>query len=201
MTTEVGGAPEADAAMPAERSQGNPDVAALKQETEKKSSALPKPLQDSYQSTVTAGMRLMWDDSTHQHMEQYLQGVKSPQQVPKAVAHLILKGIQLIIEQANIKADLGDPFYAASMLAAQYLMCDALDYVEQKLGIPITKDLIAATTQELFSGLYKMYGIDQKKVQDAMQFARDQYAKHVRKARQRTKHRPSPQPAGLLNRA
>jgi len=182
--------------------RGNPDIAAIKAKVGELAKGLPAPLQKSYESIVTAGMKLMWSDQTSQLMDQYLKGIQSPAEVPNHVAHLIIKGISIIIQQAKIPPDMADPFYAASMLASKYLMCDALEYVEAQVGIPVDRPLIDQTTQALTSGLFKLYGIDGAK----MQAAAEQADQVMAKGKTPTNATPSPQPvpsdgAGLLNQA
>lgn len=169
MTDEVG------TEQPKER--GNPELAQIKAKVGEMAKGLPKPLQQSYDSIVHAGMKLMWSDETGKLMDEYLQSIQNPQDVPNRVAHLIIKGLSIIIQQANIPADLGDPFYAASMLAGKYLMCDALEYVEAQKGIEIDNPIIDQTTKELTSGLFKLYGIDEGKMQGATELA-EKYAGH-----------------------
>lgn len=187
--------------------RGNPDLAAIKAETVKMARQLSQPLRKSYDMIVQAGMKLMWSDQTTQLMDQYLKGIQSAADVPNRVAHLILKGISIMIQQAQIKPDLADPFYAASMLASKYLMCDALEYVEAQVGIPVDRPLIDQTTKALTGGMFAMYGIDQAKMQTAVQHTeevtRKGGAKPTQPAAQPT---PSPRPApdagtGLLNQA
>jgi hypothetical protein len=186
--------------------RGNPDLAAIKAETVKMAKQLSQPLQKSYDMIVQAGMKLMWSDQTNQLMDQYLKGMQSPAEVPNHVAHLILKGIQIIIEQAKIKPDLADPFYAASMLASKYLMCDALEYVEAQVGIPVDRPLIDQTTKALTGGMFAMYGIDKAKMQTAVQHTEEVTRKGGAKPQQATQATPPPKPMpsegnGLLNQA
>lgn len=129
-------------------------------DTKKKLEAsVPPQLKDTYDRIIVAGMKLMWSDQTHKEMVSYLERIQSPKDVPQIIAHGIAKLIQILIREGNIKPKIEDPFYPASILAAQVLCIDALQYVEQKKKIAIDQALLAETHKLLMAGMFKMYGI------------------------------------------
>lgn len=145
--------------------------------TKKKLEAsVPPKLKNVYDRIIVAGMKLMWSDQTHKEMVSYLERIKSPQDVPAVIAHGIAKVIQILIREGNIKPKLEDPFYPASMLAAQVLCMDALQYVEQKKKIPIDQALLAETHKLLMAGLFKLYGITEELMRKALAHAQQQQA-------------------------
>lgn len=149
----------------------------LLQNTKKKlEDSVPPKLKDVYDRIIVAGMKLMWSDQTHKEMVSYLERIKSPKDVPALIAHGIAKVIQIIITNAKIKPKLEDPFYPASMLAAQVLCMDALQYVEQKKKIVIDQALLAETHKLLMNGLFKMYGITEDLMRKALAHAQQQAA-------------------------
>lgn len=138
--------------------------------------SVPPQLKDVYDRIIVAGMKLMWSDQTHKEMVSYLDRIKSPKDIPQLIAHGIAKMIQIIIQEGNIKPKLEDPFYPASMLAAQVLCMDALQYVEQKKKIVIDQAVLAETHKLLMSGLFKMYGITEELMRKALEHAQQQAA-------------------------
>lgn len=138
-------------------------------ETKKKLEAsVPPKLKDTYDRIIVTGMKLMWSDQTHKEMVSYLDRITSPEDVPNLIAHGIAKVIQILIREGNIKPKLEDPFYPASMIAAQVLCMDALQYVEQKKKIVIDQALLAETHKLLMAGLFKMYGITEDLMRKAL---------------------------------
>ncbi len=138
--------------------------------------SVPPQLKDVYDRIIVAGMKLMWSDQTHKEMVSYLDRIKSPKDIPQLIAHGIAKLIQILIREGNIKPKLDDPFYSASMLAAQVLCMDALQYVEQKKKITIDQAVLAETHKLLMSGLFKMYGITEELMRKALEHSQQQAA-------------------------
>lgn len=138
--------------------------------------SVPPQLKDVYDRIIVAGMKLMWSDQTHKEMVSYLDRIKSPKDIPQLIAHGIAKLIQILIREGNIKPKLEDPFYPASMLAAQVLCMDALQYVEQKKKITIDQAVLAETHKLLMSGLFKMYGITEELMRKALEHSQQQGA-------------------------
>lgn len=149
----------------------------LLQATKKKlESSVPPALKEPYEKIIVMGMKLMWSDQTHKDMADYVAEIKSSKEIPLKVAHGIAKLIQILIREGNIPAKLEHPFYPASMLAAQVLSIDALEYVEQKKKIRIEANVLAETTKLLMSGLFKMYGITEELMRKSLAHAQQQQA-------------------------
>lgn len=120
----------------------------LKQTMQKAESSLPPKYQRGYHAIMAAGLKLMFDQGTFKYTEEYLRSIKAPQDVPKIVAHGIIKLISLIFNSTKGKMPL-EP----SGTAAIVLMCHALEYVEREMKLPITPDLLAQTTHLISQGL------------------------------------------------
>lgn len=136
--------------------------------------AVPPQLKDVYDRIIVAGMKLMWSDQTHKEMVAYLDRIQSPKDIPQLIAHGIAKVIQILIREGKIAPKLEDPFYPASILAAQVLCMDALQYVEQKKKIVIDQAVLAETHKLLMSGLFKMYGVTEELMRKALAHAQQQ---------------------------
>ena len=121
--------------------------------------SVPKQFKVVYDRIIGSGSKLMWSDQTHAILQKAVAKIQSPEQIPQAVADGITSAILTIIHRAKIPPKMEHPFYAASMPAAQFLACDALEYIGQKKGIPITPDLLASTIKAVVAGMNTLYGI------------------------------------------
>lgn len=160
--------------------------------------SVPPQLKDVYDRIIVAGMKLMWSDQTHKEMVSYLDRIKSPKDIPQLIAHGIAKMIQIIIQEGNIKPKLEDPFYPASMLAAQVLCMDALQYVEQKKKIVIDQAVLAETHKLLMSGLFKMYGITEELMRKALEHSQQQAASKNPQGMVQQAPAPAAQPGAVV---
>ena len=120
----------------------------LKQTIGKAEATVPPKYQRGYHAIMAAGLKMMFDQGTFKYTEEYLRSIKSPQDVPKIVAHGVVKLISLIFNSTKGKMPL-EP----SGTAAIVLMCHALEYVEREMKLPITPDLLAQTTHMVSQGL------------------------------------------------
>ena len=120
----------------------------LKRTMEKAEASLPPKYQRGYHAIMAAGLKLMFDRGTFRYTEEYLRSVKSPQDVPRIVAHGIVKLISMIFNSTKGRMPL-EP----SGTAAIVLMCHALEYVEREMQLPITPGLLAQTTHLVSQGL------------------------------------------------
>lgn len=115
----------------------------------------------SYDSTVSAGMTLMWSQKFDQERESFLAMIKGPDDVPRIVAKGIVKVISII--QNEIK-NAKEPIPAA-VPAALVLMCQILEYVEKKRGIDITPNIVDRTTHLVNQGIFALYNITPEVIQ------------------------------------
>ena len=120
----------------------------LKQTLNKVEASVPEKFQKGYHQIMAAGLMAMFSKQTYHFMEEYLNELKRAEDVPKMVAHGIVKLISVVHNQSGGKLQL-----EAAGPAAVALMCHALEYVEQVLGIQVNKDIVAKTTHLISQGL------------------------------------------------
>lgn len=120
----------------------------LKQVTARVDASVPKTFRQAYQKIVAAGKQLMFSDQTFGMMQDYMRRIQNPQDIPKIVSHGIVKVISMLFNESQ-----GTLSLEAAGPAAIVLMADALEYVEQVAGIPVTKDIVDATTLLIKDGL------------------------------------------------
>jgi hypothetical protein len=125
---------------------------------------VPPKLKQSYLAIVVAGRQMMFSEKTHSIMEAYMREITSAEDVPKIVAHGIIKMIAELHKQSQGKMSVD-----ASAPAAITLMTYALKYVDGQLGIPVTKAMIDETTTATTTGLFAFWGVSQAQIQDAIQ--------------------------------
>lgn len=111
-------------------------------------------MKKSYDQIVVAGMSLMYSDSTHPEMEQYLGLIKGPQDVPKYVAHGIVKVLSIVQNESKQP----EPLRAVGP-AGITLMAQALEFVEQRNKIPVDKAMVDETTMLIKEGILALYKI------------------------------------------
>lgn len=109
----------------------------------------------SYDSTVAAGMTLMWGQKFDQERENFLQLIKGPEDIPRIVAKGIVKVISII--QNEIK-NAKEPI-AAAVPAAIVLMCQILEYIEKKMRMQVTPQLVDRCTHLVNQGIFSLYNI------------------------------------------
>lgn len=131
----------------------------LEQTRQKIESSVPEQFIEPFHSIVTAGRNLMWSDDTFHFVQEYVQGIQGPEEVPPKVAQGVAKALSIIIEESRTPPNMEDPFYAASYPAGMVLGCDALEYIEQEKQIEVTADLVSATTEAIAASITKLYGI------------------------------------------
>jgi len=171
-------APQAIQDMPAmqAKSEAPPETAEssgsglgmLKQIEQTIMQKVPAQIQKPFMAIVVAGRQLMFSEQTHPQMAEYLQ-VSDPSKIPQRVAHGIVKLISIVANEVTRK---GKQFnIPAAAPAAVVLMTYALKYVEQQLGIPITKEMINQTTQLVVKGLLALFKVDKSQIDQAIQAA------------------------------
>ena len=133
--------------------------------------SVPEQFQQPFLSIVTAGKKLMWSDETFHFVEEYVQGIQGPEDLVPKVATGVVKGIAIIANESKAPPDMEDPFYAAAFPAALVLACDALEYVESAKKIPITEDIVSATTEAGVRDLSQTFGITPEHLKQAYEQA------------------------------
>jgi hypothetical protein len=125
---------------------------------------LPPRLKQAYLAIVVAGRQMMFSDRTHPIMEKYMGNIKGPDDVPKIVAHGLIKMLAELHKQSQGKMSM-----EASAPAAVTLMTYALKYVDGQLGIPVTKSMIDETTTATITGLFALWNVKPEQIQEALQ--------------------------------
>jgi hypothetical protein len=119
----------------------------LKQAQQQAEVSVPKKYQTGYNAIMAAGLKLMFSEKTFPMMQQYMASIKSPQEIPKVVAHGIVKVLSMLMNAGKGKFPL-----EASGPAAIVLMTHALEYLESVKTMEITADTLAETTRLVNQG-------------------------------------------------
>ena len=119
----------------------------LQEARAKAESSVPSQYRKSFDAIMAAGLKMMFSEQTFPEMKRYIATIKSPDDVPRIVAHGITKLLSLLINGLKKKF----PFepYGAAMIV---LMTHALEYVERVMKIQITPDMLAETTRLVSQG-------------------------------------------------
>lgn len=130
--------------------------------------ALKPEMRRNYDAIVVAGMKLMFSEGTHHFMDEYLENIKSPEDVPRIIAHGIVKLLSIIQNQSKKQ----EPFPSAGP-ACISLMAMALEFVEKRNKIDIDNRIIDETSMLIKEGIFALYKI----TPEAMQAIQNQKAK------------------------
>ncbi len=118
------------------------DSRILIQAQQKAEASVPEPYRRGYNQILAAGLKAMFSDKTFPMMKEYLASIKSPQDIPQVVAHGIIKLLSIVFNASQGKLQL-----EASGPASIVLMTHALDYVEERMRMPIDATILAETTK------------------------------------------------------
>ena len=131
--------------------------------------ALPKQHKDDYQKIVVAGMRVLFSDQTHKFLNEGIE--RNKENLPKGAIEGTVKLIGLIYQesQGKMKIELAVP-------AAITLMCLILDYAEAATGAQTSKDVLAKMIQALTQEVLTYFKIDQNKMAQGIDYARQNKA-------------------------
>lgn len=120
-------------------------------------------LQPDFKNAVKAGMKIMFDPSTHQNMEL----VKNPESRKDPVGTISkgIAGLGLVMYMQSGKQMSPDVLVPALVV----LMCHAFDYAEQAYGIKVDNAMVAETTKRLIEEIFKKLGVQPEHLQEAIQ--------------------------------
>lgn len=124
------------------------DSRLLIQAQQKAEASVPEQYRRGYNQILAAGLKAMFSDKTFPMMKAYLASIKSPQDIPNVVAHGIIKLLSIVFNASQGKLQL-----EASGPASIVLMTHALDYVEERMRMPIDATILAETTKAVNQGL------------------------------------------------
>lgn len=114
--------------------------------------------QEAYQRTVIAGMKVMFDPKTHQHMEL----VKNPASRTKPV-ETIAQGVAGLMWMLFRQSKKSMP-YEVLVMAAVTLLMKAADFAENAYGITFTREMINSAVELLAEHLFNKLGIPPEQV-------------------------------------
>lgn len=114
----------------------------------------------SYDSTVAAGMTLIWSEKFDAQREELLNTIQGPDDIPAKVAKGIVKVISMIQNEVSSKQPI-----PAAVPAAIVLMAQVLEYIEKKSRQDVTPEMIAQTTHLITQGIFSLFGITNETVE------------------------------------
>lgn len=111
-------------------------------------------MKKSYDQIMVAGMQLLFNEKTHPEVDKYLDRIKGPEDVPPVISHGICKELSIIHNESKAQ----EPLRAIGP-AGQSLMAMALQLVEKRNGIEITKPMLDECVLLLKDGILDLYKI------------------------------------------
>lgn len=131
-------------------SSGNPALEKVKSDIESK---LPPALKNGYTSIVTAGLNLLFSDSTHNYVRQVLQKIQQDGNKPEQIATAMVNAMGMIMKTSQGKMQIEAAFPALVTLTA-----DVMEYAEKTMGMPVTPQLIKAVGALLHQKFMQAFG-------------------------------------------
>lgn len=122
-------------------------------------SSIPKNFQEAFGRVVTAGMKVMFSEQTHDMMiEELSQEGDLTQRIGEAIAGLML----LLFEKSNQTMPL-----EVMVPAGVYLLGQGGDFIEKVTGEEVTPDIVAGAMQVMIEAIATKFGIDPQKLYQA----------------------------------
>jgi hypothetical protein len=120
-----------------------------------------------YQQIVTAGMKVLFSDQTHQMVLQRLQKASGANGIPQAAVAGTIQLLGVLIKSA------GKNFpYPAAIPAMTTLLCYVLSFAEQATGFKATPDLVAQAVRSLVQGILKTFKISPQQLAQGAEYNR-----------------------------
>jgi hypothetical protein len=110
--------------------------------------SVPAQYKRGYNATMAAGLKLMFSEQTFPDMKKYVSTIKGPQDIPKVIAHGIVKLMSILFNETKGKVPL-----ETSISAAIVLMTHALQYLEDVMKMQIDEATLAETTRLTNQGM------------------------------------------------
>lgn len=116
-----------------------PILKQIVQKIDSEISAQPQ-YKEPYLAVLVSGMKMLVAPQTKPELDQKVQSIQSPEQVPEVVRDIVLTALRIIDResQGKMKTD-------AAMLASIVLMVYVLEYIESRTGVPVSPDLVVQT--------------------------------------------------------
>lgn len=118
--------------------------------------SIPVNFQESFSKVVTAGMKVMFSEETHDMMiEELSKEGELPERVGESIA-----GLMMLLYQKSNQTMPGEVIIPAGT----YLLSEGADFIEKVTGEEITPDVIAASMQVMMDKLMEAFGADPKRL-------------------------------------
>lgn len=132
-------------------------------------SKLDPSLKEGYQRIVVAGMKLLFSPQTQHLMVDALTQARQSGNVPAGVIQGVTRLMTQLVNES--KGKLSVP---AAFPAAITLMTYILEFATTALKVPIDNNMVAGMTHGVTMGLLKLFKIDQAKLAQGIDYARQQ---------------------------
>jgi hypothetical protein len=106
----------------------------------------------------------MWSPQFDQERESYLARIQSESDIPQLVAHGIVKLFSIVQNESKMK-----DMMPAAVPACLTLMAQVLEYLEKKLRLQLSDDVIAKTTSMIKDGIFALYKITPEMIEQVRQ--------------------------------
>lgn len=134
-----------------------------------------KPNLPAYHNVVLAGKKILFDPTTHANMEL----VKNPAS-RKDPVNTISQGVAGLMYLMYLQSKQKMPIEVLIM-AAITMMCEVYDFAETGLGVQVTPDGVANTTQQLAELLFRKLGITPEQLNHAIAVGHQEIQDHQAK--------------------
>lgn len=132
-----------------------------KEITEQVLNSIPKQFEESFSKIITAGMRIMFSDETHELMlDQLEQEGDFAQNIGNAITGLML----LMYQKSN-----GTMPQELIIPAGIYLLAKGVNFIEKVTGEQVTSDVLSQAIQMMLDTLIEKTGADPKQIYGAME--------------------------------
>ena len=117
-------------------------------------------MKNAFDRIVVAGMKVMFDEQTHNMMVEQLNA----DDIVGSVAEGITKLMGILYKESKEKMPI-----PAAIPASIVLMTKALDFAERTMGVQLTPDLVAEVTQATTESVLQAFGITKEMVAQIVQ--------------------------------
>ena len=117
--------------------------------------------QESFKRVVMLGLRAMHSKQSHDYMVSVIQQSGGS---PEKIAEGVIRLLGLMINKSK-NTMLGPEVAPVLFSAAQILLCEALDFMEQAGQIKVTNETVAESTKALSSYYLQLLGVSPQKLQ------------------------------------
>lgn len=132
-----------------------------KEITEQVLKSIPKQFEESFSKIITAGMRIMFSDETHELMlDQLEQEGDFAQNIGNAITGLML----LMYQKSN-----GTMPQELIIPAGIYLLAKGVNFIEKVTGEQVTSEVLSQAIQMMLDTLIEKTGADPKQIYGAME--------------------------------